>query len=194
MLGEPASPGICSTAPRFAPSAHGPVESPERPPWPGNPRSSLKTHSLVLCPLRHIRDDHAVARRDSLNYLNEGARNLAIAHCNAPRGIITRFNDEDRRHAVWRGIGRSAEKHHIMQLCNVDESANVLANRRACGERISKLDLTAPAFVLGLRVLDHFSRNHLGRIDLNHGFLANFRSEEHTSELQSLRHLVCRLL
>src|ERR1035438_10763924 len=33
-----------------------------------------------------------------------------------------------------------------------------------------------------------------GRPVLNLSFAINYRSEEHTSELQSLRHLVCRLL
>jgi hypothetical protein len=44
-----------------------------------------------------------------------------------------------------------------MQLRDVDESFNVLANRRAGGERIGKLDLTAAAFVLSLRVFYCFS-------------------------------------
>src|SRR5205814_9763534 len=34
----------------------------------------------------------------------------------------------------------------------------------------------------------------IGLIELNEAFAAQVRSEEHTSELQSLRHLVCRLL
>src|SRR5438045_7067247 len=34
----------------------------------------------------------------------------------------------------------------------------------------------------------------LAKLNENHKLLADLRSEEHTSELQSLRHLVCRLL
>src|SRR5438045_9478100 len=34
----------------------------------------------------------------------------------------------------------------------------------------------------------------VGRVILNLNSVGHFRSEEHTSELQSLRHLVCRLL
>src|SRR5438045_5255252 len=39
---------------------------------------------------------------------------------------------------------------------------------------------------------DALSRSPLERVD--HDELLHHRSEEHTSELQSLRHLVCRLL
>src|ERR1035438_6291401 len=36
---------------------------------------------------------------------------------------------------------------------------------------------------------------HLGKhLNNHHGYNYEYRSEEHTSELQSLRHLVCRLL
>src|SRR5438045_7590124 len=54
---------------------------------------------------------------------------------------------------------------------------------------------------LGGVLIDRFDRRYLGvMLDLVRGFFVlltayiAWRSEEHTSELQSLRHLVCRLL
>src|SRR5258705_7179667 len=57
--------------------------------------------------------------------------------------------------------------------------------------------LRTPLDALAVFFLDHFEPRHgvirqVAQVRL--GFLKNTRSEEHTSELQSLRHLVCRLL
>src|SRR2546422_6080803 len=58
----------------------------------------------------------------------------------------------------------------------------------ACGARYTYAEM--PLFNW-LRDTLHLSRNHFDRV----GHLAQgFRSEEHTSELQSRLHLVCRLL
>ena len=50
-------------------------------------------------------------------------------------------------------------------------------------------------FVLVMNAVAGAISHHADLVDaLQHLFAAAFRSEEHTSELQSLRHLVCRLL
>src|SRR5471030_184321 len=63
----------------------------------------------------------------------------------------------------------SSRRRHT--ICLSDWSSDV------CSSDLSCCSLTGPAY----------SRNLASRVTLN-------RSEEHTSELQSLRHLVCRLL
>src|SRR5262245_64479286 len=88
-----------------------------------------------------------------------------------------------------------------MRLATLDRSAPVAAlpartyQARACREMI-----------LSLRILKELARNHQPSATVSwalvsagwaRSFWASFfkagRSEEHTSELQSLRHLVCRL-
>src|SRR5438876_8299921 len=56
-----------------------------------------------------------------------------------------------------------------------------------------KLKITGAMFVLLLKRVERLGR-FLGRTVGRQSFLSGFRSEEHTSELQSPVHLVCRLL
>src|SRR5258705_6069284 len=59
-----------------------------------------------------------------------------------------------------------------------------------------RVHLQQPADALGAllgRVVDARARREDARVDAEEAQLTD-RSEEHTSELQSLRHLVCRLL
>src|SRR5262245_64896510 len=49
-------------------------------------------------------------------------------------------------------------------------------------------------FRSGRRVIPRPGREELHELAASWGFTVSARSEEHTSELQSLRHLVCRLL
>src|SRR5262245_62610113 len=62
------------------------------------------------------------------------------------------------------------------------------------GQIVVGAELDTLRNLVGVRVgADHDDRDiSLFRIALDH--LQDLRSEEHTSELQSLRHLVCRLL
>src|SRR2546425_4963518 len=59
------------------------------------------------------------------------------------------------------------------------------------GEALKRLRLGTALLAVGVIVVNLFGRHIGGRIDLTPG---NSRSEEHTSELQSLAYLVCRLL
>src|ERR1039458_10791943 len=69
---------------------------------------------------------------------------------------------------------------HCQELCNVQRHITLHPFcQRPVNEPLSVRALYASTLRIG--------KNRLGRL------LAN-RSEEHTSELQSLRHLVCRLL
>src|ERR1035438_5054548 len=51
-----------------------------------------------------------------------------------------------------------------------------------------------PNHILGRRYVPHRARALPDEKGIETGFHSTHRSEEHTSELQSLRHLVCRLL
>src|SRR5436853_825501 len=63
-----------------------------------------------------------------------------------------------------------------------NEVGELLRHRSDLGKRLARCVRELRAFDHTLRALLHGGDKHAGR------------SEEHTSELQSLRHLVCRLL
>src|SRR5205814_8232220 len=64
--------------------------------------------------------------------------------------------------------------------------------RRRCAWGAASSPGLAPASRQDQRCSTPTSRSRPGEVDDREGFFP--RSEEHTSELQSLRHLVCRLL
>src|SRR5262245_65308757 len=58
-----------------------------------------------------------------------------------------------------------------------------------------KHDLThGVAGIPNRKPFEQFAAARFGLLPCQHSLAYNLRSEEHTSELQSLRHLVCRLL
>src|SRR5215472_64203 len=60
---------------------------------------------------------------------------------------------------------------------------------------LDRIDLDVLARVLALaESAHHLGQPVAGHVERAHAQRAQRRSEEHTSELQSLRHLVCRLL
>src|SRR5262245_62864486 len=61
--------------------------------------------------------------------------------------------------------------------------------------QMARLTLTVEHEISGVRGgLARSPFGHVGRLFVERDFAGDARSEEHTSELQSLRHLVCRLL
>src|ERR1035441_7844295 len=58
------------------------------------------------------------------------------------------------------------------------------------------MQLLVAAIIIGLFAFlkPRLSADHPGKLQHTFELVYDFRSEEHTSELQSLRHLVCRLL
>src|SRR5436853_3976192 len=67
--------------------------------------------------------------------------------------------------------------------------------RSVCGIRILVNRKTAPLFIKYVKenkLADYITGAESGKFPVREG--CELRSEEHTSELQSLRHLVCRLL
>src|SRR5437899_4408773 len=84
------------------------------------------------------------------------------------------FKDVDKELAVWRRADGRAR---------ADLPGGVRQAAAGCAGNVVRGVARAP---------DHGRRDSVGRLYFQPAFFG--RSEEHTSELQSLRHLVCRLL
>src|SRR5437899_5622557 len=88
--------------------------------------------------------------------------------------------------------------HYGLTSSDVVDTANALLLRDACDILLKKIDVLLP--VLKRHAHEFKNTPQVGRTHGIHaeptsfGLTFGLRSEEHTSELQSLRHLVCRLL
>src|SRR5262245_20589129 len=102
------------------------------------------------------------------------------------------YRDEELLAGVIAGLIGSARHVAIGTSSPIPAAAALLARERGNGRpQVSLLGSRRQSFFTdGGREL--FDCAGQGRIDVF--FLSGGRSEEHTSELQSLRHLVCRLL
>src|SRR5262245_65037412 len=84
-----------------------------------------------------------------------------------------------------------AERARMEVIADADlDRRNVVLRHHAAGDLVAELEARA--------ALTRLDRDHdVAKLTVTAGLLlvapAHFRSEEHTSELQSLRHLVCRL-
>src|SRR5882724_13118004 len=77
----------------------------------------------------------------------------------------------------WAGVGSKPKVHNTATILKQVQTLSQLVTVKYVMERVEELE-AAPTSTLGQWLTGHRCE----------------RSEEHTSELQSLRHLVCRLL
>src|SRR5438093_5448395 len=72
--------------------------------------------------------------------------------------------------------------------------AALLIPTAALAKEPSEASIKGPGFSKTLKMKQDFESSPLGRLTMETGFFPAAESEEHTSELQSLTNLVCRLL
>src|SRR5262245_31460694 len=119
---------------------------------------------------------------------------LAWGYCVATRSSARSVVAVLRTH---RGVGRAARHGDAIERHALNAAAEELRplRRQRPGVHAHPGDLRrqAAVFDLGAAVHHHLETGVLGELGGLVAADAKLRSEEHTSELQSLRHLVCRL-
>src|SRR5262249_59906671 len=90
--------------------------------------------------------------------------------------------------------------HDALPIFAADDLVRFIAYQREAGVEVShqiglqNLDVGIEPGHLGAEIFRYVGRARAWTAGQLHEFVGRFRSEEHTSELQSLTNLVCRLL
>src|SRR5258706_11693507 len=112
-------------------------------------------------------------------------------------GLLLRRPENDRKH---RGLGVVAEAGQLLErFLGFEPQAVQLSNHElhyivGVSLRVNALEVPGPSCLFVIEHEQTFFGERVKKLNQEERIAGGFRSEEHTSELQSLTNLVCRLL